>query len=643
MTSITEGLQRGLPVATRAGALRPLGMDEVTIVGGFWGDRQEINGAATIEHCEMWIERAGWIGNFDAAIEGRLPQAHAGRSFADSDVYKLIEAMAWEFARTGDLALNARIDALVARIAPVQEPGGYLNTYFGRPGQKPRYSDLEWGHELYCYGHLLQAAIARGRSFGDDQLVAVARRAADHVCDVFGSNGLNGVCGHPEIEVALAEFSRFTGERKYLDQAALFIERRGHGLLGEIEFGASYFQDDVPVREATVFNGHAVRALYLAAGAIDVAVETNDTELMHSVVRQTANTIAKRTYLTGGMGAHHSGESFGLDYELPPDRAYSETCAGVGSMMVNYRLLLATGNVEYADQIERVLYNVIAASPARDGRSFFYTNTLHQRAPGQAPRPDQPNPRAASTQRAPWFEVSCCPTNVARTLSSLAAYIATTDVDGLQIHQFADAIVSFATDSGDTIRVRMSTRYPADGAVSIEILESPTREWTLSFRIPAWAGSGASLSYQGKSVPQSGSMATLTSAFVAGETVELTLPVVSRLTQPDPRIDSVRGSIAVERGPLVLCLESADLPKDADLNDIRVTPDSVRDNDGDVSITVFASHRPVAPWPYRTDESAPESPAPITARLIPYHDWANRGPSTMRVWLPATIPPTDRS
>jgi uncharacterized protein len=241
MTSITEGLQRGLPVATRTGALRPLGMEEVTIVGGFWGDRQDINGAATIEHCEMWIERAGWIGNFDAAVEGRMPEAHAGRSFADSDVYKLIEAMAWEFARTGDLALNERIDALVARIAPVQEPDGYLNTYFGRAGQKPRYSDLEWGHELYCYGHLLQAAIARGRSFGDDQLVAIARRAADHVCEVFGARGLNGVCGHPEIEVALAEFSRFTGERKYLDQAALFIERRGHGLLGEIEFGASYF------------------------------------------------------------------------------------------------------------------------------------------------------------------------------------------------------------------------------------------------------------------------------------------------------------------------------------------------------------------------------------------------------------------
>ncbi|KHL02744.1 glycoside hydrolase family 127 protein, partial [Sinomonas humi] len=282
------------------------------------------------------------------------------------------------------------------------------------------------------YGHLIQAAIARGRTHGEDLLVTIARRAADHVCEAFGEDGIRRVGGHPEIELALAEFARYTGERKYLEQARLFIERRGHGTLGPIPFGAQYFQDDVPVREARAMSGHAVRALYLAAGGIDVAVETGDEGLLGALASQTAMTTARRTYITGGMGAHHEGESFGADFELPPDRAYSETCAGVGSVMVHHRLLLARGDEHCADLIERTLYNVVCASPAADGESFFYTNSLHQREEGTPPAPDRASPRAASSLRAPWFEVSCCPTNVARTLASLAAYIATRTEDGIQ-------------------------------------------------------------------------------------------------------------------------------------------------------------------------------------------------------------------
>lgn len=405
----------GRPAVPSAGVLRPLGIGEVAIKGGFWGDRQLLNATAIIEHCEKWVEVMGWTGNFDAAVEGRLPRDRRGREFSDSDVYKLLEAMAWEIRRRGDQDMDSRFRALVERIAPVQEPDGYLNTMFGRPGQPPRYSDLQWGHELYCFGHLIQAGIARGRTYGHDLLVQIALRAADHVCEVFGENGIASVDGHPEIEVALAELARYTGNRRYLEQARVFIERRGHGVLGDIELGASYYQDDVPVREATVLRGHAVRALYLAAGAADVAVETADDELLEAVARQTLNTLARRTYITGGMGAHHEGESFGLDYELPPDRAYSETCAGVGSVMLNHRMLLATGDVTYADAIERALFNVVATSPAADGQAFYYTNTLHQRVAGTVPADAVASPRASSSLRAAWFEVSCCPTNVART------------------------------------------------------------------------------------------------------------------------------------------------------------------------------------------------------------------------------------
>ena len=205
------------------------------------------------------------------------------------------------------------------------------------------------------------------------------------MCDTFGDGGIERVGGHPEVELGLAELARLTGEQRYLDQAATFVERRGRGTLGEIQFGPAYFQDDIPIRDATVFRGHAVRALYLAAGAVDVAVETGDDELLGILIAQWENTIARRTYLTGGMGSQHTGEAFGDDFVLPPDRAYSETCAGIASVMLAWRLLLATGEARFADLIERTLHNVVATSPAPDGRHFFYANPLHQRVPGTVP------------------------------------------------------------------------------------------------------------------------------------------------------------------------------------------------------------------------------------------------------------------
>jgi uncharacterized protein len=637
MTDSTAVRTTGLPVAPSTGALRPLGINEVKITGGFWGDKQAINATKSIQHCEYWVEKIGWAGNFDAALEGRLPQDRTGRSFSDSDVYKLIEAMVWEIGRSHDDAMEARYNALVARIAPVQEADGYLNTNFGRPGQAPRYSDLEWGHELYSYGHLLQAAVARGRTFGDDQLVTIARRVADHICETFGNDGIQRVCGHPEIEVALAEFARYTGEAKYLEQARIFIERRGHGTLAPIEFGASYFQDDVPVRETTVMSGHAVRALYLAAGAIDVAVDTGDGELLSALITQTANTVARRTYITGGMGAHHEGESFGVDFELPPDRAYSETCAGVGSIMTNYRLLLATGQPEYADLIERTLYNVVATSPAADGQSFYYTNTLHQRVHGDVPSQTVASPRASSSLRAPWFEVSCCPTNVARTLSSLGAYVATTNESGLQLHQYADSEIDTVLPDGQHVALRVSTAYPTAGRVTIEILEDSESEWTLSLRIPTWAKDDFTVTANNATILHTPGVTRIRGAFSAGDRIELDLPVEPRWTWPDARIDAVRGTVAVEAGPLVMCVESVDLTPGHEVDSVRVhASEAPTLSEGSVTVVTETVESEQHAWPFgaaSTDGSA-ELVAPAATRLVPYYSWANRGPSTMRVWLP---------
>jgi uncharacterized protein len=622
----------GLPVAPRgAGALRPLGIGDVRIEGGFWGERQQLNADAIIPHCLGWERRLGWIENF------RDPHGERGREFADSDVYKLVEAIAWEAGRSGDAGLDGVIAEIAEEAAGAQEEDGYLNTRFGHRGRDRRYTDLEWGHELYCYGHLIQAAVARLRTHGEDRLTEIARRAADHVCDAFGPTGNQGVCGHPEIEMALVELYRATGEERYLDQASRFVERRGRPALADSERGRAYYQDEMPLRDARAFRGHAVRALYRASGAADVAVETGDGDLLESIVRQWERTIARRTYLTGGMGSRHADEAFGEDFELPPDRAYSETCAGVASVQLAWRLLLATGDARFADLAERTLYNVVATSPALDGSGFFYANPLHQRVPGEAPDPDAESPRAASSLRAPWFHVSCCPTNVARTLASLGGYVATTDDGGVQLHQLVSCTVRAPLGA-----VRVRTDYPWSGDVSVQVDDPGEGPWRLSLRVPAWADEAVLVDRGARRQVRAG-YATADGPWRAGDEVRLELPIRPRWTRPDPRIDAVRGCVALERGPLVYCLESTDQEDGVELEGVAAAPVDAfteRSPDGPLGAAVAVEARgalrtdaPPAGWPY--SGAAPRPPgADGRLTFIPYHAWGNRGLSTMRVWVP---------
>jgi uncharacterized protein len=623
----------------QGGRLVPLGLRDVRIDDGFWAAAQKRNREASIPHVVEWLERTGWLGNFDAAVQGRLPADRTGREFSDSEIYKLLEALAWELGRAHDDRLAATFDTIVARVAAAQEPDGYIGTRFGRPGQQPRWSNLEWGHELYCIGHLIQAAVARARcGHPDDPLVAVASRAADLVCEVFGPGGLESVDGHAEIEPALVELYRVTGKLRYLEQARLQIERRGYHVLDEIEFGRSYFQDDIPVRDAEVFRGHAVRAMYLAAGAADVADETGDDDLLAAVVRQWRATIARRTYITGGMGSRHQDEAFGEDFVLPPDRAYSETCAAIGSVMLSWRLLLATGDARYADLIERTLYNVVATSPADDGKAFFYTNTLHRRELGTLPDSKNPSPRAAASLRAPWFEVSCCPTNVARTMATIAAYVATVDDDGLQLHQYAPGAVAHRLPDGRPVGVTVRTGYPYDGEIRVRIDTDSAEPWALTLRVPGWAADGATLSLDGSELPVSPGTVTEHRRWRAGDEVVLRLPMTPRFVAADDRIDAVRGCVAVEHGPLVYAAESIDLPGVGHVDELRV--DTSVPPRAEESMVYVRGRRVLLedqPWPYGGEgvagaAAASEDLGEIS--LLPYHRWANRGPSTMRVWLP---------
>ncbi|NUT41167.1 MAG: glycoside hydrolase family 127 protein [Thermoactinospora sp.] len=604
------------PVLPSSGLLSPLGLESVRLAPGFWGDRLTLDREVIIDHCLEWMEKEGWIANFTGE------QPRRGREFSDSEIYKLLEGMAW--------AGHPGFEELSAVVVRAQEADGYLNTRWSGD----RYRDLEWGHELYCYGHLLQAGVARLRTHGEDEFTALVRRAADHVCEVFMEGSRTD--GHPCLEMALVELYRSTGAERYLELARRLVERRGLPALGTIHFGPAYFQDDIPVRQARVLRGHAVRALYLASGAVDVAVETGDADLLAAVEAQWERTVARRTHLTGGMGSRHAGEAFGDDFELPPDRAYAETCAGIASIMLSHRLLLATGRARYADLAERTLYNVLATAVALDGHSFFYSNPLQVRV--AAPAADgMVSHAAAASLRSAWFDVSCCPSNISRTLASLPAYLAATDAGGVRVHHYTPAEVR-----GAGMALRVETGYPWSGGVRVRVLEGG--EGAVSLRVPAWArdagysvhrpDGGSPDTVGGQAAP---GYLTLPGPWRPGDEIRLDLPTTPRWTRPDHRADALRGTVAVERGPLVYCAESpGDLPPLADIA-VRQAPPAEHEVDGVVELEVEAGLVTPAPggWPYESSPASPAAGGTTTLRLIPYHRWGNRGPATMRIWLPA--------
>jgi DUF1680 family protein len=621
--------------STEAGWRRSaLGPSRARIVDGFLAERQRVNRERTIPHGFDQLRRSGTLDNLRlaAGADGRY-RAHADSAgatfpFLDSDVYKWLEAVGWELGRAPDPTLAAAADEAIGLVAAAQRPDGYLNSYVQVVRGGSPHTDLAWGHEFYCVGHLIQAAVAWHRALGDDRLLAVAVGAADRIDKEFGATGRDGVDGHPGIEMALVELTRVTGDGRYLALAARMLDLRGRGLLGEGRFGAAYWQDHQPVRQAATVAGHAVRQLYLDCGAVEVAVELGDQDLLAAVRRRWDDLARTRTYLTGGMGSRHRDESFGDPYELPPDRAYAETCASIAGVMLAWRLLLATGEAGYADAIERALYNGVLSGVSLSGTRFFYVNPL-QRRTGRAWEPP------GRGGRAPWYPCACCPPNLMRTLSSLERYLATSDHTGVQLHQYATADLH-APVPGGAVRLAVRTGYPWHGRVTVEVVEAPEHPWTLSLRVPGWCRS-ATLSGPGEARPRpadAGRYAELSGRWKAGEVAVLDLELPVRVTEPDPRVDAVRGCVAVERGPLVYCLESADLPPGSRLEDLRWDPRREpapvpRPDLGEavVGITVPVVRRPAG-------GPATAGGADLTAGAVPYFAWANRGAEAMRVWIP---------
>ncbi len=602
-----------VPTRSAVSAVTPLPLtDSILAPDGFLGRWQQVNAETTIPCCVTNVEAAGSMDNLrsvcDESIELRGPR------FSDSDVYKTLEACGWSAGTRYQAKTDGFYDEATALLRAAQDPDGYLNSAVQR-NHRERFTDLSHGHEMYCAGHLIQAGIAYARSTGDRALMDVGARFADLLCALFGSSDSTALPGHPEIETALVELYRETGDAKYLGLAGTLVERRGHRLLDTKVTPSEYFQDHLPVRDNRHIVGHAVRATYLAAGATDVAVETGDLDLLDSMRTLWTDMVDTKTYPTGGIGARHDGEAFGDGYELPPDRAYAESCAAIASLMWSWRLLLATGEARYADLMERTLFNGIASSVSLSGAEFFYVNPLQTRS-GDF--------RAAGHEigRVPWFGCACCPPNIARLVASLGHYMATRDDHGIQVHQYAAG----ALQNGP-VELTVRTDYPWHGTVHIDVAETPDSEWALSLRIPAWS-TASRLVVAGEELPvrpDERGYAVVRRRWSASDTVTLDLDLRPRIERPHPRVDAARGCGSLERGPIVYCLEETDQPA-------GVFEDLTLDFGGTATEVAAPAGLPGGTVALHAPGRRDGRPVELTA--IPYHQWANRGPGAMRVWTP---------
>lgn len=613
---------------------RSLPLGATQIYDGFWARRQAINRQVSLRRGYEKLQEFGNLDNLCYAA-GRSEGPYRGPLFMDSDLYKWLEAVALDQANATDSELLGLADGVIDLLAAAQDEDGYLNSYWQMVRPADRWTDLDHGHELYCAGHLIEAAIAYLRATGSDRLLEVARRFADYIDTVFGPGKCAGTSGHPEIELALVELYRETGERRYLDLARFFIDQRGQQRMGRggRHFGPEYHQDRVPVREAAVVEGHAVRQLYLTAGVTDLYLETGDSELLDAVKRLWRDMTVHKMHITAGFGARYTGEAFGDAYELPSDRCYCETCAAIAAMMWNWRMLLATREARYADLLERSLYNGFLSGVSLDGERYFYVNPLQSRGGIERPK---------------WHGCACCPPNVMRQIALVGHFAATVDCDGLQIHQYMCARLRFEDTQGCRAVVRMESDYPWNGEVGLTIEESGGGTWRLSLRVPGWCDS-AEIALNGErvDVPPGVPYAHVARKWMPGDRLELRLKMEPRLTRPNPRVDAIRGCVAIERGPLVYCLEEVDQEPGASLLDLRIAPDAGAQScwRADLLGGVMVIQAPgcaldLSDWDgalYRTSARRDEAAGSwrrLNLTAVPYYAWANRGAAAMRVWIP---------
>ena len=621
--------------------LTPIPFTHVRLTDQFWAPRIEVNRAVTIPAEYDLCETTGRVAAFDLKWkEGRPNPPHI---FWDSDLAKWIEAASYSLATNPDPALDKLLDRVIAKMAKAQQPDGYLNTHymvFERAGLDKRWTNLRDNHELYCAGHLIEGAVAHYQATGKRTLLDVMCRYADYIGSVFGrgKGQLRGYCGHEEIELALVKLYHVTSNERYLKLAQYFIDERGQQPhYYDIEakrrgedpkrFWArtyEYNQSHIPVREQSAVTGHAVRAMYLYSAMADLANETGDESLLAACERIWHSVVDERMYLTGGIGPSARNEGFTVAYDLPDETAYAETCASVGMVFWNHRLLQFNGDGKYADVMERELYNGTISGVSLDGTKFFYENPLASRG---------------AHHRQGWFDCACCPPNIARLIASVGEYFYSAGEGAIWVHLYASGEANIDLD-GATVTLRQTTNYPWDGNVKIDVQVDQPRTFTLNLRVPGWCEYRRVI-VNGKVVrgrPENGYIA-ITREWQTGDVVELEMDMPVRLIAANPNVRQMVGRVAIQRGPVVYCLEAADnaiAPLDRivlPLNtkwQVEYRPELL----GGVPVlrgTAKVMEAPAANGLYGPAKAARYTPTEVTA--VPYCVWDNREPGEMRVWL----------
>jgi uncharacterized protein len=623
--------------------LKPVPVSAVVIQEGFWSKRRVTNVNSSIPSMHDELLEHGRMDNF-LRLEGKSNAPQRGPVYSDSDIYKWIEAVGFVLQSGDAPQLRQLADNDIRAIVAAQEPGGYLNTYYvqDRKSDRMLWQTQTTGHELYNIGHLLQGSIAYYRATGDPTLLEVGMRFVDDfLLPNYGpaANQKPIVAGHPEIEMSLIELYRTTGKQRYLELAGYILQGDPRVPLSARQI--SYMFCGVPFTSRTRLEGHAVRAMYACCGATDYYLETGDPSYMKALQVLSSDLVEHQLYVTGGVGARSDGESFGDAYELPNARAYGESCAAIGNMMWNARMLAATGDAVHAEVIERALYNGINSGMSLDGRTYCYRNPL-----AYDPVADAGDRHTPSGQiRNPWYDTTCCPPNLERTFASLPGYFYSTAKDGIYVHLYDNSEMQWRLENGNPIRIVQTTHYPWGGDVALRVSPAQPEEFTLYTRIPSWSKrTEVKVNGRPTGMPVSGEYLALRRVWTANDLVEISFDMSPQVIHANPAVADDTHRIALQRGPVIFCMEQLDQAEQAP----AVFPLMSAHLGGETSfkyqpglldgvVTLEHAGAIGSSTPHDTLYSAAPTPKTMrdtTLNLIPYYAWANREPSSMQVWIP---------
>jgi uncharacterized protein len=616
--------------------LRDIPVRAVTITGGFWGQRREINVTKSIPTMHDLLEANGRMNNFRRLV-GKSTAAQTGPVFSDSDVYKWTEAVGFVLQSGDRPDLRASAEKLIDEVVAVQESSGYLNTYYqdDRKSLRMLPQTQTTGHELYNIGHMLQGAIAYYRATGDRRLLdAGIHFVDDFLIPNYGPAPKKPiVSGHPEIEMGLIELYRITGDKRQLDLAGYILQ--GDARVELPERRTIYMFSGTPFTARTKMQGHAVRAMYACCGATDYYLETGDPTYLQTLNALWNDMTTTKMYVTGGVGSRSDGEAFGDAYELPNFRAYGESCAAIGNMMWNWRMLAVTGDAKFTDVIERALYNGINSGMSLDGTLYCYRNPLAF------------DPSTGDKIRNPWYDVTCCPPNLERTFGSLPGYFYSTSADGIYAHLYDNSELNWHLENEVGLKVVQKTSYPWDGNVEITVTPAEATDFTFYLRIPGWADH-AQVAVNSKAVAgvTPGQYLPIRRRWSPGDVIQLKVEVVPQVIAANPRVADDSGRVAIQRGPLIYCLEEIDQPSGISLSDVAVSPGRrpaeqfQTEFKNDLLGGMVVLHHTGAVYQRGAAEkllysryggdSLRTQKTPLT--FIPYYAWANRQATSMQVW-----------